>query len=51
MRHSAPELTPADWSRIRSFAVTPERQQLPWEEMDHCLALADRLTGCVSPEP
>jgi len=27
----------------RSFAVTPERRELLWGEMDRCLALADRL--------
>lgn len=27
----------------RSFAVTPERRDLLWQEMDQCLALADRL--------
>ncbi len=50
------ELSADDWRRIcdalrylgrdlhhRSFAVTPERRELLWEEMDHCLELADRL--------
>jgi len=27
----------------RSFAVTSERRELLWQEMDACLALADRL--------
>ncbi|MEI8251979.1 MAG: hypothetical protein WCF98_12485 [Synechococcus sp. ELA057] len=27
----------------RSYAVTSERRQLLWGEMDQCLALADRL--------
>lgn len=51
-------LTPADWRRIcdalrylgrdlhhRSFAVTSERRELLWEEMDRCLELADRLSS------
>lgn len=63
MAAATPELTPADWRRIcdalrymgrdlhhRSFAVTPERRRLLWEEMDRCLALADRLTQTASPE-
>ena len=50
-------LSPADWRRIcdalrylgrdlhhRSFAVTSERRELLWEEMDRCLELADRLS-------
>ena len=54
-------LTPADWRRIcdalrylgrdlhhRSFAVTAERRQLLWEEMDSCLELADRLSARLS---
>ena len=54
-------LTPADWRRIcdalrylgrdlhhRSFAVTVERRQLLWEEMDSCLELADRLSAHLS---
>jgi hypothetical protein len=58
-----PDLSPADWRRIcdalrymgrdlhhRSFAVTSERRRLLWEEMDHCLALAERLTGTATPE-
>ena len=28
----------------RSFAVTSERRELLWEEMDRCLELADRLS-------
>lgn len=27
----------------RSFAVSDDRRRLLWEEMDRCLALADRL--------
>ncbi|MEB3260675.1 MAG: hypothetical protein VKP63_08630 [Cyanobacteriota bacterium] len=63
MADPTPDLSPADWRRIcdalrymgrdlhhRSFAVTSERRQLLWEEMDHCLALADRLTGPATPE-
>jgi hypothetical protein len=51
------DLSPGDWRRIcdalrylgrdlhhRSFAVTAERRELLWEEMDHCLELADRLS-------
>ncbi len=50
-------LTPSDWRLIgdalrylgrdlhhRSFAVTAERRQLLWAEMDRCLELADRLS-------
>ena len=29
----------------RSFAVTAERRALLWQEMDQCLALADRLAA------
>ena len=52
------QLSPEDWHRIcaalrylgrdlhhRSFSVTAERRQMLWEEMDHCLALADRLSA------
>ena len=28
----------------RSFSVTAERRELLWQEMDACLALADRLS-------
>ena len=51
-----PELSPDDWRRIvdalrylgrdlhhRSFAVSDDRRRLLWEEMDHCLNLAERL--------
>ena len=54
-------LTPADWRRIcdalrylgrdlhhRSFAVTSERRQLLWEEMDRCLELAERISAHLS---
>ena len=57
MTQPQPELTPDDWRRIRdalrylgrdlhhrSFSVTSERRELLWEEMDQCLALADRLS-------
>ncbi|WP_232756562.1 hypothetical protein [Vulcanococcus limneticus] len=50
------ELSPDDWQRIcaalrylgrdlhhRSFAVTQQRRELLWQEMDQCLALAERL--------
>ncbi len=53
-----PDLSVEDWRRIcdalrylgrdlhhRSFAVTSERRELLWEEMDRCLALADRLAA------
>ncbi|MEB3317884.1 MAG: hypothetical protein VKO39_07075 [Cyanobacteriota bacterium] len=56
MRPPSPELSPDDWRRIRdalrymgrdlhhrSFAVSAERRKLLWEEMDRCLALADRI--------
>ena len=29
----------------RSFGVTSERRELLWQEMDNCLALADRIAG------
>ena len=29
----------------RSFSVTAERRELLWQEMDACLALADRLSA------
>ena len=58
MPPSTPELNAEDWTRIcaalrylgrdlhhRSFAVSAERRELLWQEMDHCLALADRLTA------
>jgi hypothetical protein len=61
---SRPELTPADWRRIcdalrytgrdlthRSFAVTSERRELLWEEMDRCLELANRLSAQLPDEP
>jgi len=54
-------LGPDDWGRIcdalrylardlhhRSFAVSAERRDLLWQEMDQCLALADRLSGQAS---
>ena len=61
MTPTSPELTPADWRRIcdalrylgrdlhhRSFAVTAERRELLWAEMDRCLELADRLSVRLS---
>lgn len=49
-------LGPDDWRRIRdallylsrdlhhrSFAVSASRRALLWQEMDHCLALAERI--------
>jgi len=68
MTPNDPVLTPDDWRRIcdalrylgrdlhhRSFSVTAERRELLWEEMDQCLALADRLSmarlgHAISPE-
>ena len=64
MTSTSPALTPADWRRIcdalrylgrdlhhRSFAVTSERRELLWEEMDRCLELADRLCAQLPDEP
>jgi hypothetical protein len=70
MTLSPEQLSPDDWRRIcdalrylgrdlhhRSFSVTAERRKLLWEEMDHCLGLADRLSAAQalalerSPEP
>ena len=58
MTQPQPELTPGDWRRIcdalrylgrdlhhRSFSVTAERRELLWQEMDQCLALADRISS------
>jgi hypothetical protein len=52
-----PQLDADDWRRIhqalrylardlhhRSFAVTADRRQLLWQEMDRCLALAEELS-------
>ncbi len=52
----APELSSDDWRRLRdalryqgrdlhhrSYAVDARRRELLWEEMDRCLALADRI--------
>ena len=57
-------LSPDDWRRIvdalrylgrdlhhRSFAVTAERRQLLWAEMDRCLALGDRLADAAGDDP
>ena len=57
MTDPAPQLNAGDQRRIcdalrylardlhhRSFAVTSERRELLWEEMDRCLELADRLS-------
>ncbi|KEF40626.1 MAG: hypothetical protein ER33_15985 [Cyanobium sp. CACIAM 14] len=51
-----PVLAPDDWRRLRdalryqgrdlhhrSYAVDARRRELLWEEMDRCLALADRI--------
>lgn len=58
-----PELHSDDWCRIRealrylgrdlhhrSFSVAADRRELLWQEMDRCLALADRLSGLCQPE-
>ena len=61
----AAALEPDDWRRIRdallylgrdlhhrSFAVHASRRELLWQEMDRCLALAERIeTTCPLPEP
>jgi hypothetical protein len=60
--HRLRDLSPDDWRRIcdalrylgrdlhhRSFSVTAERRELLWQEMDQCLALADRLSGVQVP--
>jgi hypothetical protein len=57
------KLTPDDWPRIcdalrylgrdlhhRSFAVTAQRRERLWQEMDRCLALADRLSDALEDE-
>ncbi len=64
MTPTSPALTPADWHRIcdalrylgrdlhhRSFAVTSERRELLWAEMDRCLELADQLSAQLPDEP
>ena len=61
MTEPQPALNPDDWRRIcdalrylgrdlhhRSFAVTAERRELLWDEMDRCLALADRLSEAMN---
>jgi hypothetical protein len=60
MTPSIEKLSPDDWRRIcdalrylgrylhhRSFSVTAERRELLWQEMDQCLALADRLSSAL----
>jgi C4-dicarboxylate-specific signal transduction histidine kinase len=60
MTLSPPALAPDDWRRLRdalryqcrdlhhrSYAVTSQRRELLWEEMDHCLALADRIEAQI----
>lgn len=64
MALSPDALSSDDWRRIvdalrylgrdlhhRSFAVTAERRQLLWAEMDRCLALADRLADAAGDDP
>jgi len=61
MAFFSPDVDADDWRRIRdalrymgrdlyhrSFAVTCERRDLLWEEMDRCLGLADRLDQALS---
>jgi len=63
MAFPSESLSPDDWRRIcdalrylgrdlhhRSFAVTAERRELLWQEMDRCLELADRLSSTQLPE-
>ncbi|EDY39545.1 oxidoreductase, short-chain dehydrogenase/reductase family [Cyanobium sp. PCC 7001] len=58
----APGLNQEDWHRIgaalrymgrdlhhRSYAVTAERRELLWQEMDACLHLAERIEGQTEP--
>lgn len=60
---TTPHLEPGDWQRIRealrylgrdlhhrSFSVSADRRELLWQEMDRCLALADRLSEFCGPE-
>ncbi|MFM7312770.1 MAG: hypothetical protein ACKO0M_06340 [Cyanobium sp.] len=35
----------------RSFAVAADRRELLWQEMDRCLALADRLAAAWADPP
>jgi len=65
MESSPPAFSPHDWLRLRdalryvgrdlhhrSFAVDAQRRELLWEEMDRCLALAERIeTTCPLPDP
>jgi predicted dithiol-disulfide oxidoreductase (DUF899 family) len=56
MKPPPPELRADDWRRLRdalryqgrdlhhrSYAVDARRRQLLWQEMDRCLALAERI--------
>ena len=49
MTGAASSMPCAIWRDLhhRSFAVTAERRQLLWAEMDRCLALADRLADAA----
>ena len=63
MESPLPAFSPDDWLRLRdalryvgrdlhhrSFAVEARRRELLWQEMDRCLALADRIeAGCPLP--
>ena len=65
MESPLPVFSPDDWLRLRdalryvgrdlhhrSFAVDAQRRELLWQEMDRCLALAERIeTTCPLPEP
>ena len=56
MESPLPAFSPDDWLRLRdalryvgrdlhhrSFAVDAQRRELLWQEMDRCLALAERI--------
>ena len=64
MTAPTPQLSADDWRLIRdalrylgrdlhhrSFAVTAERRELLWAEMDRCLELADRLSEALADVP
>ncbi len=59
----SPVLSSDDWRRLRdalryqgrdlhhrSYAVDARRRELLWEEMDRCLALADRIEQLLEAE-
>jgi predicted dithiol-disulfide oxidoreductase (DUF899 family) len=64
MTAPTPQLNADDWRLIRdalrylgrdlhhrSFAVTAERRELLWAEMDRCLELADHLSEAMADAP